>query len=107
MNIDTFFEDLAQMNEDGTLKVRDVFTGYFRLREGKHAGRVIIKTLGTITDRKICHFARSLTWVYLSEIEDTLCERVDVAFTASKLPIDYSQATWYGDSGDGPHHYEW
>lgn len=107
MNIDAHFENLAQKNHDGTLTVKEAPFGYYRLRTGKHAGRVIIKHGARIDDKEICHFAKFLTWVRVEDIGEILCEQVGVAFIASKLPIDYSQATWYGDSGDGPHHYEW
>lgn len=98
MTIDDFFEENAKKNDNGTLTVKDALLGgYYRLREGEHAGRVIIKSSGKIDNKNICLFARNLTWVFEDKIKDILCERVSPTFSQGKHPIDRSKASWYGD----------
>ena len=107
MNIDEFFIEQGNKNANGVLTVGEAIFGYYRLRSGEHAGRVIIKTGDRIDGDAICRFANGLTWIRVAKIANILCERVGVSFSESRHPIDRSQATWYPDNSDKPMAHEW
>jgi len=106
--LDSFIQVLAEKNDAGTLTIGEAMIGgYYRLRSGEHAGRVVIKCHDQIDNQEIVRFANGLTWCWLEKIKDILCERVGPLFPASRHPIDYSQATWYPDGSDKPMHHVW
>lgn len=81
--------------------------GYYRLLNGEHAGRVIIKCRERIDDKEVVRFANGLTWIELDKIADVRCEFVMPTFSDCASPIDYSEATWYNDNSDIPQHHNW
>ena len=106
--IDDFFNAINEKDANGTLTVGEALIGrYYRLRNGNHAGRVIIKTSAMIDGESICYFANGLIHIKTSKISDILCESVCPTFNQGRHPIDYNQATWYDDCGNGPRHHEW
>lgn len=81
MNIDEIFSEAARKNSEGTLTIGEtVMFAYYRLLEGEHAGKVIIKTNARIDDKSICFFAKGLTWIYTHNLQDIRCERAYPCF---------------------------
>ena len=98
----------SDKNDAGTLTVGEALIGnYYRILEGKYAGRVIIKARDRIDDEEIVRFANGLTWIYMSKLKDVRCEGARPSFNAPNHTVDYSQATWYPDGSDKPMHHEW
>lgn len=95
-----FFVKLSEKNEKGTLTVGEATFGYYRLRNGRKAGKVIIITCASIDEKRICFYANELTWAYIENIKDILCEAVRPTFSQG-------QATWYNDNSEEPSFYEW
>jgi len=107
-NPDKIFEEAARKDADGTLTVGEtVMFSYYRLLDGEHAGRVIIKTSGTIDGKNIYYFANELTWIYADKLKDVRCERASPQFNSPRHEIDRSKATWYPDGSDKPQGYEY
>ena len=105
--IDNFFAEHARKDAEGKLTVGEAIFGYYRLLEGTHAGRVIIKTCANIDGEPIIFYANGLVWNYVSKLKDVRCESVGVKFSDGIHAIDRSQATWYPDNSNEPQHYEW
>ena len=107
MNIDQIFSDAAEKDFNGTLTIGEtVCFGFYRLLEGNHAGRVVIKSNARIDGEPILFFANGMTWIKASDLKDVRCERTSPAFNQSRHPIDRSKAHWYSDSGTYME-YEW
>ncbi len=106
--IDDFCQLQSEKNSAGTLTIGEAMIGgYYRLRSGEYAGRVVIKCHDRIDDKAIVRFANGLTWCWIDGIKNILCERVIPTFSRSIHPIDYSQSTWYPDGSNTPMHHEW
>lgn len=106
--IDEFFRQQGVKNRDGTLTVGEAIFGYYRLLEGKKAGKVIIKTCAKINGEPVLFFANGLVWINADELKDIRCEKVSPTFAGGfNHSIDRSQATWYNDNGNKPQCYEW
>lgn len=102
------YEIRSKKVREGTLTIREAGCGFFRIREGCYANRVIIIPLAEKIDgKRVCFFANELTWIYLDDIAEFLCEPVSAIFSECTHKIDYTKSTWYGDGGDGPYHHEW
>lgn len=94
-----------EKDSNGTMTVKDiVLPGYYRIRNGPHAGRVIIKLLGV--GNKV-YFANGLTWTDESKISHFLCERTAPVFSGPSHPVDRSEASWYGDGGSELMYHSW
>ena len=106
--IDDFFAEAARKNAEGTLTIGTaVHFGFYRLLEGEHAGRVVIKTSSSRVDNKpILYFANEMTWIYVEQLKDIRCELTRPTFPPSQHEIDRSKAHWYSDGGIYQH-YEW
>ena len=101
IDIDAMLANASEANYNGTLRIRDtIMFGYYRLREGEHAGRVVIKTIAKIDNKNIYFFANGLTWIFADKIADVLCEWVMPTFSDVTHPIDTSKAYWYPDNSD-------
>lgn len=106
--ITKMFEDEARKNADGTLTVGEtVMFSYYRLLEGEHAGKVIIKTCARIDEKSVIFFANSMTWIHTDNLKDIRCERAYPQFNSPMHEIDRSKATWYPDNSNEPQWYEW
>ncbi len=105
---DQMLKEISNKNFAGELKVGEALINrYYRLLDGKHAGRVIIKCYDRIDGRQIIRFANGLTWAYLDDMSDMRCECTYPTFSAPVNVVDYSQATWYDDNSEGPRHHTW
>lgn len=107
MDIDSIFTEADNRNANGTLTIgTTVHWGFYRLLEGIHAGKVVIKSSAKIGNESILFFANAMTWILTKELENIRCERSAFTFSAPIHEIDRSQAGWYDDNGK--HHvYEW
>lgn len=102
-------EEASRKDQEGTLTVGEIIhPGFYRLMEGEHAGRVIIKMLNSRIDGKyICFFANGMTWTWIDDIKDTRCESTAPKFSKPRHEVDRSKATWYPDGSDKPMSHEW
>jgi len=110
MDMDQMFAEAARKNVEGTLTVGDtIMFGYYRLLEGEHAGRVIIKTHSKIDEKSICYFANGLTWIYTEKLKDIRCESAYPQFNDPIYSeVDRSESTWYTDGPNSrPMHHVW
>src|SRR5690242_15048678 len=106
--IDDWINDQILKNANGTLTVGEAHLfHYYRLLEGDHAGKVIIKTCARIDGEPVVFYANGLTWQYVEAIKDIRCESCSPTFSEPKHPIDRSQATWYNDNGSEPQYHSW
>lgn len=106
--IDDMFAEAARKNAEGTLTLGEaIIFGYYRLLEGKHAGRVVVKTHARIDEKSICFFANGLTWIHTSDIEDVRCERAYPTFNGPFHEVNRDEATWYNDGSDVPQGHQW
>lgn len=81
--------------------------GYFRITNGPHAGRVVIKSPSMrIGDEPAAYFANSLAWILVKDLVQYSLEPVSPVFTYT-ANVDYSQATWYPDGSNTPTHNIW
>jgi len=107
-NPDEIFAEASRKNSEGTLTAGEtVMFGYYRLLEGKHAGKVIIKTTAQIDGEKIYYFANAMTWIFADKLKDVRCESCRPTFNQPRHEIDRSQATWHPDNSDKPQGHEW
>jgi hypothetical protein len=106
-DIDAFFAEASKRDANGTLTIgTTVFSGFYRLLEGEHAGKVVIKSCARIDDKSILFFANSMTWIEVEKLKNVRCERTCPTFSEARHKIDRSKAGWYDDNGK--HHvYEW
>jgi hypothetical protein len=104
-NYQEYLDSLYKKADSGTLTVKDVPVGFYRLREGEHANKVIIKTYLKIDDKSVCIFANAFTWTWTEKINDILCESVQPSFSQCKHEVKH--VMWQADNGDGPYHNEW
>ena len=107
--IDDMFTEVARKNAEGTLTFGETLIfGFYRLMEGKYAGKVVIKTPNTKVDEKfVCYFANGLTWVYASDIADVRCERAYPTFNEPFHEVNRDEATWYNDESSVPQGHQW
>lgn len=103
------YERIDEKTKNNTLTLGDTFgSGYYRLMEGEHAGKIVIKSIVTRIDGKpIGLFANSFTWFYFDDLKDVRVEAVHPNFSQPKGEIDRSKATWYNDNSDVPQYYQW
>lgn len=105
---ENFLIEHSLKNESGTLTIGEALINhYYRLLEGEHAGRVVINSCAKIDDKPVLFFANGMTWIYREKLANVRCKMTYPIFPAGGHPIDYSKASWYDDSGGGPHHHEW
>jgi hypothetical protein len=105
---DDVFREQDKKNNSGTLTLGEALIGrYYRLLDGTHAGRVVIKSRDMIDGEEIIRFANGLTWCNLEKLKDVRCEQAYPSFNSPRHTVDWSQAQWYGDSGSGPHGHNW
>lgn len=83
----------TQKNRDGTLTIQDTHYGYYRLLDGPHAGRVIIKTSTRHDHQPILTFADTFTWIYEKDLHTTRCEKTTPTFPEPQHPIDNTSIT--------------
>jgi len=108
MNIDEMFSEAARKDTEGTLTFGEAFfSGFYRLMEGRHAGRVVIKSTATIDGKSIGYFANAMTWIYAKDIADIRCERAYPIFNEPFHEVNREEATWYNDGSDVPQGHKW
>lgn len=74
-------DNAAQKDKNGTLTIQDtILFGYYRLLDGPHAGRIVIKTNARIDDQFILYFADHLTWIYAKDLATTRCQQTYPTF---------------------------
>lgn len=79
--IDDLFAIAAEKNANGTLTIGETIQfGYYRLLDGPHAGRVVIKTTTRIDDQPVLYFADTMTWIYTENLRTTRCESTSPTF---------------------------
>jgi hypothetical protein len=84
----------TQKDRDGTLTIQDTHYGYYRLLNGPHAGRVIIKTSTRHDHQPILTLRRHpFTWIYEKDLHTTRCEKTTPTFPEPQHPIDNSNIT--------------
>ena len=87
-DLDAIYAEVSRLNDDGILTIRQAISpGYYRLRNGEYAGRIVMLVPGlTVDNKSICLFSHG-TWVYRSKIEDVLCEATSPTFSPGKFPV--------------------
>lgn len=99
--IDQMFAEAARKNADGTSTIGETVNfGFYRLLEGEHGGKVVIKTTARIDDKSILYFANAMTWIYTEKLKDVRCERVTPTFDTCCHPVDMSKSQWFDDNGN-------
>jgi len=79
--IQAIYDKEYELNRKGLLTVKDGIRGFYRLLEGEHKGRIIIKTLTSKIDgERVVYFVNGLTWQFLDRIKDVRCEIVRPTF---------------------------
>jgi hypothetical protein len=73
--------------------------GFYRLLDGEHAGRVVIKSNARIEDKYILFFANDMVWIYADDLKNIRCEMAFPKFNKARHEIDRSKAHWYTDGG--------
>ena len=106
--VQEFFQNQSDMNASGTLTLGKAMIGrFYRILEGEHANRVVIKAGDNIGGQEIVRFANGFTWTFVHKLKDVRCEAVFPIFTEATHQVDFSQSTWYPDGSDQPMHYMW
>jgi hypothetical protein len=90
--VENWLAEVERKEVDGVLLFKEAPFGYLLLTSGKYKGRIVIKThpLAEVDGDKVTWFAKQLTWVSVSEIEDCDCRRVGWPH----WDLDYVDADW-------------
>jgi hypothetical protein len=98
--LDELLNNAIRKNNDGTLTIGEAFHfGFYRLLEGEHAGKVVIKSTATIDGKNILYFAKQMTWIYEENLKNVRCELSYPTFSTPKNEVDRSKASWFTDGG--------